>query len=162
MSTSTCLTQLAYIHYCLHRNLEGITHEESLHAAASGGNCINWVVGHLVASRQGWLAALGLEGITSPTVANRYRRGGDPIVDPAEATPIAELLAAFDAGQERLVARLGAMPEDELDSPAPFSPGNNPDETWRSLNAGLCFHEAYHVGQTGVLRRWLGRPGVLT
>ena len=30
-----------------------------------------------------------------------------------------------------------------------------------SLLAGLLFHEAYHVGQTGVLRRLIGMDGAL-
>ena len=28
--------------------------------------------------------------------------------------------------------------------------------------AGLAFHEAYHTGQLGVLRRLAGRPGAIT
>ena len=30
------------------RNLEGLTHEESLVQPQPGGNCLNWIVGHLV------------------------------------------------------------------------------------------------------------------
>ncbi len=35
-------------------------------------------------------------------------------------------------------------------------------ETVGTLLAGLVFHDAYHVGQTGLLRRIAGHAGVLT
>ena len=65
MSTQAFETQLAYTHFALHRNLGGLSHDDSLRSPEPGGNCL------------------------------------------------------------------------------------------------LLFHEAYHVGQTGVLRRLLGRSGAI-
>jgi uncharacterized damage-inducible protein DinB len=48
-----------------------------------------------------------------------------------------------------------------MDEPAPFSPTNNPKETVRSLLATVFFHQAYHVGQTGLLRRIAGKEGAI-
>jgi hypothetical protein len=53
------------------------------------------------------------------------------------------------------------MSPDAMNTPAPFSPTGNPDETVGSLLAAISFHEAYHVGQTGLLRRVVGREGVV-
>jgi hypothetical protein len=53
------------------------------------------------------------------------------------------------------------MSPDQMDKPAPISPTGNPKETVGSLLAALAFHEAYHVGQTGILRRVIGREGVV-
>lgn len=162
MSTDIFKTQIAYTSYCLHKNLEGISHEDSLRQPEENGNCLNWVVGHIVASRNGWLTGLGLEPVIADPVAERYRRGGEPITESGQATALDELLAAYDRSQEMLNEALGSMTEDQFDGPAPFSPGNDPGETWRSLNSALCFHEAYHTGQTGIGRRAIGKPGVLT
>src|SRR5213075_700344 len=43
----------------LFRNLEGLSHEESLIEPPPGGNSVNWVVGHITASRNRILPLLG-------------------------------------------------------------------------------------------------------
>ena len=48
-----------------------------------------------------------------------------------------------------------------LDRPAPHSPSGNPDETVRSLLTTVFFHQAYHAGQTALLRRIAGREGAI-
>ena len=55
-----------------------------------------------------------------------------------------------------LVIRTGTTDE-RLDEAAPFSPGNNANETVGSLPAGLAFHGSYHCGRLGVLRRLPGK-----
>jgi hypothetical protein len=59
------------------------------------------------------------------------------------------------------VTGLAGLPPESMDRPAPFSPTGNPKETVGSLLAAFAFHEAYHVGQTGILRRVIGREGVV-
>ena len=69
----------------------------------------------------------------------------------------------------RLIQRSGSAPspslcvvtDEALAAEAPFSPTDNPDETIGSLLAGLSFHEAYHAGQIGLLRRIVGKQGAL-
>jgi len=41
------------------RQLEGVTHEESLVQPPFRGNCLNWVLGHIVVSRATVLTTLG-------------------------------------------------------------------------------------------------------
>jgi hypothetical protein len=48
-----------------------------------------------------------------------------------------------------------------MDGPAPFSPSKNPKETLRSLLTTVLFHQAYHSGQTGLLRRIAGKEGAI-
>ena len=49
--TASLLAKLYEINYgALFRNLAGITHEESFVRPAPAGNCLNWVLGHIVAT----------------------------------------------------------------------------------------------------------------
>ena len=45
----------------LQRNLEGVSHEQSLQRPASGANNLNWVLGHVAHARVGVVRLLGRE-----------------------------------------------------------------------------------------------------
>jgi uncharacterized damage-inducible protein DinB len=153
--------QLGYTHYVLKKNTEGLTHEQSLQLPRPGGNCLNWVIGHILAARNDFLEALGEERVWTEEQAEPYKRGGKPMTDGSEAHEFESLLGDLDTTQERLMNGLQRFDPERLASPAPFSPVNNENETMGSLFAGLTFHESYHAGQTGVLRRVMGLEGVL-
>ena len=63
--------------------------------------------------------------------------------------------------QEPLVKAISAMPAELLASKPPRNMTGDPNETVGSNLATFVFHESYHVGQTGVLRRVAGKPGVI-
>jgi hypothetical protein len=90
-----------------------------------------------------------------------YARHSSPLKDSAEAVPLQELLAAFDKASERVDAGLAGLATKKLDELAPYSPTNDPRETARSLLASISFHQAYNAGQTGLLRRVVGKPGAI-
>lgn len=120
------------------------------------------MLGHIVNARQGWLTrVLGEAPLFDEATIARYRRGSDPLVDGTLALPFADLVAAYERAQEPLTGAMARLTPERLASPAPFSPGNNPKETVGSLVATLCFHEGYHIGQTGLLRRLIGRSGAI-
>ena len=72
-----------------------------------------------------------------------------------------EILEIFAASQEGIEAGLRDLDAAAANAEAPFSPGGRDDETVGSLLAGLSFHESYHCGQLGVLRRSAGRDSVI-
>ena len=152
--------QAQVVHQVVHRNVDGITHQESLLQPEPGGNCLNWVMGHIVFARQGWLTTvLGEAPLFDAATIARYKRGSSPLTDGSLALPFEELVAAYDRAQAPLVAAMARLTSERLAEKAPFSPGNDPSETVGSLVAKLCFHEGYHIGQTAILRRVLGRVG---
>ena len=54
--TATLLRQRFQMnHWAAHANLQGISHDESLVHPEPAGNCLNWVLGHVVATRNGVL-----------------------------------------------------------------------------------------------------------
>jgi hypothetical protein len=142
-------------------NVAGLTHEQSLMQPRPAGNCLNWVMGHLLWAHDGALRLLGQEPVVPEGALERYARGGRPLTDPAEAMDFAEMVAAWERAAERVDAGLAALTPERLAEPAPFSPGGNPDETVRSLVQTLLFHQAYHGGLGGVLRRGVGAVGAI-
>ncbi|MEO6194672.1 MAG: hypothetical protein ABIS20_16800, partial [Thermoanaerobaculia bacterium] len=66
-------------HMSLTRNLEGITHEESLRAPGPGGNSLNWVLGHLLYHRNVVMKLLNRPPVWDPEKAARYARGSAPL-----------------------------------------------------------------------------------
>jgi DinB superfamily len=145
----------------LHRNIAGITHAESLQSPEPGGNCLNWVVGHLDWVNEQMLVLLSQPAVLDEAALARYQRGTPELHDAGEAQPLEKLLSAWDEQWSRIDAGLAALPPEKLDAPAPYSPRNNPSETVGSLLTTLLFHQAYHSGQTGLLRRVLGKEGAI-
>ncbi len=154
--------QARVIHRVLRMNVDGLTQEDSLIQPQPGGNCLNWVVGHLVRTYNNLiLPLLGEEPVLGKDVLKRYDRGSTELHEASEALPLEELLAAWDETTNRVVAGLATMTPEALDAPAPFSPRKNPDETVRSLLTIVMFHQGYHCGQTGLLRRMAGKEGAI-
>jgi hypothetical protein len=141
-------------HQVLHINTKGISNEDALVQPRPAGNCLNWVVGHIVSTRNLALKALGREPFWSEDVIARYKRSSPPITGPAEGLPFDRLVQDFDRSQEQLQSALGSLTDADLAKPA--------DEgTFAERLAFLHFHEAYHVGQTAVLRRIAGKEGAI-
>jgi hypothetical protein len=143
--------------YALDRNLSDITDEEGRQAPPQGGNSLNWIVGHLVRTRNQTLGLLGAPPLFADADFAAYVPGGD-----ADGTlPLSELKRRFDALGPLVGEALASTTASRLAAAAPFSPTGNPDETIGTLLASLAFHEAYHIGQTGLARRLLGKRGAI-
>jgi uncharacterized damage-inducible protein DinB len=161
MHTKTIAYQFGLCSYVLEKNLGGISHEESLINPQPGGSCLNWIVGHLTRTRNGALGMLGQKPLFPMADLDAYDDNGGVPFRPEKAMQFDELKRRFKALQEPLVNGLNRMSPDAMDQPAPFSPTGNPKETIGTLLASLAFHEAYHVGQSGILRRVIGREGMI-
>lgn len=154
--------QLAHMAQAVARmNAQGVTQAESLVQPQPAGNCFNWVMGHLVTVYNNSLPLVGQQPVTDRAELAVYERGGPPLTDAARALEIDRLLALWDEASARFQAGLGTLTPERLDSPAPFSPSGDPDETVRSLVATILFHQAYHSGQLGILRRVTGHEGAV-
>jgi hypothetical protein len=125
----------------------------------SAANPALWVLAHLVASKRGLLRALCSGGAAAPAEAWEALagRGGSP---DAELPAAAVLLTAWHDANAELCARLELMGLEEGGRPAPRT---MPDggTTLIAMARFLQFHEAYHLGQLGLLRRLAGKPGAV-
>jgi uncharacterized damage-inducible protein DinB len=142
-------------HQALHVNVAGVTNEEAIVQPAPAGNCLNWVVGHIVASRNGVLQAIGEELIWPKEEAKRYARSSEPIRGASDGKPLDRILMDFDRSQERIQSALDRMTDTDL------AQSRGDDDTVAGWLAFLHFHEAYHVGQTALLRRLIGKEGAI-
>jgi len=138
------------------RNTEGVGHQESLKSPAPAGNCMNWVLGHLLVSRNGILKLLGQAPVGDPSRLERYRRGSQPVTDGSHALSWDELKAAFEASQERLREGLKGVTVDHLASPLPEDANPFQVASTGQMLYVFNFHETYHIGQLGLLRRTVG------
>ena len=143
------------------RNLDGVSHEESLLAPADGGNCLNWVLGHIVTARS---TVLTLAGATPIPVADKlsvYGRGAT-CDENTLFLDLATLHGYLDDSNQRLLPALSQLSEAALNREVP-QPYRKPPTTGSVGEAlvRLHYHEGYHNGQIGLLRRIAGKDGAI-
>lgn len=138
----------------LKKQTEGLTHEQSLLQPNMRGNCLNWVLGHIAVNRQRLLDLLGEASILSEHETARYRSGCEPITADGEGVLKLEiLLQALDHSQDRLMAALQRV---TLESFIAKKQIDGRSTTLGEQVLGFYFHEAYHTGQTELLRQLAG------
>jgi hypothetical protein len=153
--------QAAIVRSVVATNVQGLTHADSVVQPRPGGNSLNWIMGHLVWAYEQALPLFGQDLVLERGSLDRYARGAPGLASPAQAVNFEDLLAAWDMAAERVDAGLAGLTPEVLDRKAPGSPTNNPNETIRSLVCTILFHQAYHAGQTAVLRRIAGKRGAI-
>ncbi|MBN1880515.1 DinB family protein [bacterium] len=161
MDISALIIQMQYNGWILEANSAGVTDEESVKKLEPGGNSYNWIVGHILATRNIILKLLGKDPVWNPALEKRYTRGSANITSLNDACSLQLMLSDLKKSTGSIVQGMRTVTPETLAAKAPFSPGNEPDETIASLLAMLVFHESYHAGQTGIVRRLLGKSGAI-
>ncbi len=132
-----------------------LTNADSLRQPPFHGNCLNWVLGHIVENRDHILQALGEPALFEER-GERYKRGSEPLMaEDAGVVPLEELLVWLDRAQERVAAALTKMDDAAWAREITF--GNNRTATLGQRVFFLYFHETYHVGQTELFRQLAGK-----
>src|SRR4029450_7707598 len=135
------------------RSLDGLSDEEVWAQPSGSGNPIAWLLGHLPETRAGMLTEMGMPfNYGWARVFQRgsalQDRGGYPTREAIETAWTATHAAMRDA--------FASVAPERLAGPVPV-PGvqHLPD-----LIAFCGFHEAYHVGQIGFIRKQLGHSSI--
>src|SRR5262249_372099 len=136
----------------IQRQTAGLTHADSLLQPAMRGNCLNWVLGHIVSTRGSVLRILGAEPVLTAAHAERYARGSAPVLgeEPGILT-LPALLDALDRTQAGIAAGLARATPESLARDAEFGGMDGAQALFT-----LFFHECYHTGQTEYLRQLAG------
>jgi hypothetical protein len=160
--TGSDLTRMFEMSYlAIKRNLEDLTHGDSIVAPQNGGNCLNWVLGHVVLTRNTMLQLTGGSPVMAGEAVNVYKRGSLPCGSDGYLD-LATLRGFLDDSQQQLMRALAALSDKAVASPVP-PPYNRPPLSG-SLGEALIrlhYHEAYHNGQMGLLRRIAGKEGAI-
>ena len=138
----------------LKKQTDGLTHEDSLLQLPFRANCLNWVLGHILWSRNRILPLLGEAPIWSAEVAARYANGSDPVT-PEHMIGVVrfeQMLADLDTLQQRTLAGLERMTAADFERPSDVEA-----YTLGQRLLTLLRHEAYHTGQTEQLRELAGK-----
>jgi hypothetical protein len=135
--------------YAFGVNVKGLSHEDSMVQPPAGGNCLNWVAA-IVASRGAILDLLGEAQVWDTDRNDRFKRGSRPVQDTKDSLPFDSIVADFRRSQERIQAGLARLSDKELLE-------KRGDDTLADKLHFLQFHEAYHIGQAGLLRRMAGK-----
>jgi len=132
--------------------VNGLSHEDSLLQPPFRGNCLNWVIGHLVDNRARMLSLAGIEPLwDNSEYADRYGRESEPITNGSQALRLEAMLENFSKSQEHLISRIKRMDADDL----VVIPEGDEQDVGAQL-AFLSWHETYHTGQTEYLRQLAG------
>lgn len=132
--------------------LDGLNEADALLHPPDGGNCLNWLLGHILWSRQAMFTLLGIPQLENAADYRRYERDSAPVGGGNDVLPYARLLHDLNASQERLLTRLGEISEEEM---AMLPAGQ--ERSVAEQVSFLSWHETYHVGQIEQLRRLAGK-----
>jgi hypothetical protein len=139
----------------IHDQTNGLTQAETLIQPQPGGNCMNWVLGHLLESQVSMLKALDGISPIDPVLLERYKRESAPITADGESVlSLDYLLDGHDKVHAAIAARLSEM--SEADIKVEIQQGE------RKVIRGwlvffLHFHYTYHIGQLEQLRQVAGK-----
>lgn len=134
---------------------QGLSHADSLLQLPFRGNCMNWVLGHIAATRNAMLQFLGEEAILSEAHVKRYGYGSEPVCgNGGDILTLEQLLTVLEQSQKAITTRLQKINAEELAREVQSFLGTT---TLGQLVFFMYWHESYHTGQTEALRQLAGK-----
>jgi len=128
---------------------KGLTHTQALIQPPYNINCMNWVLGHILASRDDVLAMVGADPLLGAR-AGPYKRESEPITeDGPGVVSLDDLIDLVGKSQHALAAALSAS-GDTLTAQI------EDEETLAERIRFSLWHDTYHTGQTDLLRQMSG------
>src|SRR5574339_384503 len=119
MDTATLLHSLGTTNIVVNRNLEGINQRDSLIHPQPEGRAFNWILGHMVKTRNEILELIGKKSLYPKTKFEMYTPKG---FSEAKALDIEELKGAFNALQIELEHGIKSLSQETLNTPSVLRP----------------------------------------
>jgi len=149
--------QFGFVYRMIEMNVEGMTAEQSLVQPAPGGNCANWIVGHLTNLQNNVMSLIGEAPVwESPQLAFA---GWEPITGQAQAIAWDTLRDRILGSRDRCVAAIARLSDSQMEEKVPHPFGGTTSRA--ELLSLLAFHQSYHSGQLGLARRIAGLEGAV-
>ena len=138
------------------RALDGISSEQLWRRLTERNNSMLWIAGHITHTRA---EMLGLMGSPFDTGWRDLFARGSSVGDSDKYPSIGEIKRVLGEINEKMYAMLESLDEAQLAKPFPGSEQPQPKTVADQL-AGFAFHDCYHVGQLGYIRKGLGHAAV--
>jgi uncharacterized damage-inducible protein DinB len=149
--------QLGLVYQMISDNVAGMTAEQSLAQPSPGGNCANWILGHLTNMQNGVMKLIGQEPVwESEQLAHA---GWEPITGKGQAIAWETMRDRLLASRDRCVAAVSNLSDAQMAEQVPHPFGGTTSRA--ELLSLLAFHQAYHAGQLGLARRIAGLEGAV-
>jgi len=137
--------------------MSDLSAEEAMRRPGPVSNPLLWLAGHVTHFRTRLLKLLGVpRDFPWGSIFDTGARVGPASMYPKPE----EIVAVWEEMSELLEERLGALTEEDLAAP-PVSRVPSTDATLRGAIGYFSLHEAYHVGQMGYVRKWLGKTPII-
>lgn len=152
---------IGFSHTVTKMYLADITDDEMFVRAVPGSNHLAWQLGHLVASEQSLLEALGADVPDLPAgFADKHGKDNIDSDDPNDFLSKDEYFVLIDRMHKAAEAAIDKTDEADLDKPSP----EKLRKFFPTVGAVLHLtgsHEMMHAGQIAAIRRKLGKPVVI-
>ncbi|HWY12981.1 MAG TPA: DinB family protein [Bacteroidia bacterium] len=136
--------------------LDNITDDHAHKPVKEDTNHLAWLTGHVLSSR--YMLA-NILGIPDKEPNAEFFGNGKGIQKGVKYPSINEIRKEWNPMAEKLMIKLNAITNEELSAKAPFPVPMSASD----IKAAIAFfshHEAYTIGQMGLLRRFHGFPGM--
>ena len=138
-------------YWVIQHQLEGLTHEDCLLQLPFRGNCMNWVLGHMMVSRDSMLRRIGKEPLWDEQCQKLYGADSDPIINGDDAVHLDKILQDLERSQDILIPAIEDLTQEALETVL-----EGRDQMLGESLTFLAWHEGYHTGQTEILRQLAG------
>ena len=136
--------------------LDDLTGEQACaRPRGEGGPSILWAVGHLLHYRCFMLQRFGSENGNAELLGPLF--GDAPASDGSDYPSLSRMREMWDEVATDFTDALVELTEEELETP--LEGGWHADQTLRDQIVFFAWHEGYHLGAVGQIRKELGLPG---
>lgn len=150
----TLIQKFQLTSYIIRKQTEGISDEESVMQLPFRGNCMNWILGHILTDRSYVLQLLGMDAVMDEISLERYRRESEPVTSLDDGLRFHQLMEYFDLSQTRIEEGLKKVTAERL---AEEDKAGSREGQVGFLIDYIHWHETYHTGQFEILRQLAGK-----
>jgi hypothetical protein len=136
------------------RLLEGVE-PSFLSQQPSGSNSIHWLVGHIAGARRMLCGVLGMHDDLGMMEWSEHFNRGKPPENMARWPDVPFLLSDMCEVGEKLCEHISSMAPEEAETAVTEKGWAEDTRIWHAIGF-FAWHEAYHIGQIGTVRRLLG------
>jgi len=148
-STASAYTDMFNMQSGIFNNaLDGINDKDAVKRPNEQVNHLNWLLGHLATCRLMLLNLIG--GKAADPYFNIYFKA---ISGETKYPTLQEIKDNWDFATKLLIEKIESITEEEMETEIPGKGGRPKD-----FISFFIYHEAYHLGQIGYARKFLGLP----